>query len=280
LFKAFLTNHPTSELAPRAQWWVASYYFDLGDYVNADLNYQWVFQPKWAGNDLFYEAQMMAGRAVVASKGLGFPKDALDYFARLFNNPSCPMDLKLQAAFASADVLFSVSEPDEKKRRADMDEAIDWLKSIPRLSPTNAIVPAAWARLGDCYKTLGDIPNAIDAYQRVTNGGSSICAQAKIGLGLVDELRAAATNGTEQAALRTQALIHYLDAYGELRSGDKPDLNWSSKAGLEAARLAETMEKYEQAVTIYEQIRDFLPSMRSRMDKRIAKARELAQGKK
>ncbi len=58
LFTNFVARFPTNELAPLAQLWVADYYYDAGDPVEAERNYKLLFQnTNWAPSELTYWAQ-------------------------------------------------------------------------------------------------------------------------------------------------------------------------------------------------------------------------------
>ena len=66
-----------------------------------------------------------------------------------------------------------------------------------------------------------------------------------------------------------------------LRNGEEPDPFWVKKAGLEAARLAESLQQWPLAINLYGKLEEWLPQMRSSLDKKILSAQKsLASGKK
>ena len=100
---------------------------------------------------------------------------------------------------------------------------------------------------------------------------------ARVGMGVVEEKLAEQKTGAEQAALLQSALNHYLDVLyfdKDLKEGEKPDPFWVKKAGLEAARLAESRQEWAQAIKIYERLRALMPALGSTLDKKTAKAAE------
>ena len=81
-FTNIVAQFPTNSLTPLAQWWVADHFFRAGDFENAERNYKPVFQntlwqasPLANRTNLFYPAQLMAGRAAVARLDGPMPGD-------------------------------------------------------------------------------------------------------------------------------------------------------------------------------------------------------------
>jgi hypothetical protein len=148
------------------------------------------------------------------------------------------------------------------------------------------LAASAWGRKADCllqYAKLAkkSLEPALIAYQQVTNfpdADPAIRASAKIGAARVIEIEAEAMTGQEQAEQLNLALNLYLDVlYDErqLRDGGKPNLLfWTQKAGLEAERLAESMQDWRHAIKIYERLKTLLPVLSPSLDKKILNARE------
>ena len=59
-----------------------------------------------------------------------------------------------------------------------------------------------------------------------------------------------------------------------LHEGEKGDPFWTRKAGLEAARLAESQGQWDQAIKVYERLQELMPVLRPRTEKSIARAQE------
>jgi TolA-binding protein len=284
LFTNFIARFATNELAPQAQWWIADYYFNQGQFHDAVTNYLWIYQnTNWRSSELTYQALMMAGRAAMASYG---SKDAFELFTNLAANAACPIDLRIQAGFAAGDALMSRTDTDPTNRPADLQEAISWFSTIPQSYPTNPLAPLALGSMGNCYLQLADADhpkfyeNASNAYSRVL--GSPLArisarSQARVGLGLVAEGLAKLKTGDEQTALLKQALENYLGVFiyeDNLRDGEEPDLFWVREAGNRAGRVAETLQQWEQAITIYQKLEAWLPQLQFTLEKKILNAQK------
>ena len=289
-FTNFMVRFPTNDLARDAQYWIGDYYWGRGDFQNAEINYQLVFKStNWPPLNLTYQAQMMAGRAAIARLDY---KDAITYFTNLAGNAACPLDLRIQATIACGDALSLRTDPGATNRPADLQEAISWFSTIPQTYPTHPLAPVALGRMGDCCLQLGDsdpkfYDKAAGFYQEVINSPQAqfpARSQARIGLGLVAEGMAKLKSGSEQTALLNQALEDYQDVFfyeRMLRNGEEPDPFWVKKAGLEAARLAESLQQWPLAINLYGKLEEWLPQMRSSLDKKILSAQKsLASEKK
>jgi len=53
---------------------------------------------------------------------------------------------------------------------------------------------------------------------------------------------------------------------------DQPDLFWTKKAGLEAGRLAEALQRWSQALSVYQRLTNLLPSVSATLENRIQNA--------
>jgi TolA-binding protein len=278
-FTNFITRYATNALAPQAQWWVADYHFRRGEFVEAEKNYQLIFQT-WSNSPLAFEARMMAGRTAMARQGWA---SAMDYFTNLTGNPSCPDNLKVQAIFAYGDALRR-ADSSETNNPANLEEAIKVFRKVHDLNATNAAAASAWGEIGNCYYQLGaqdpnQYTNATVAFRQVVDAPWADVAarsQAHVGLGLVAEKLAARESGESQTRLLKEALNHHLDVLYEtqLRDGERSVAFWLKRAGLEAARLAESLQEWTQALRIYERLQVLLPPLKPKLDEKIAKARE------
>jgi tetratricopeptide (TPR) repeat protein len=279
-FSRFLTQFPTNPLAPRAQWWRADYFFRNGDYVNAEKDYQLLFRT-WPTNALAYEARMMAGRAAIARQSW---LDAIGYFTNLTSDLNCPVELKVQALFAYGDALRRSQVTDTNNPLVNFEEARRVFAKVHDLNSTNAAAARAWGEIGDCGLQLAvqdprQYSAASNAFQQAVDAPAADVAtrsQALIGLGLVAERLAERQAGSDAKRLLKQAQDYYLDVFYEkhLRAGERSDLFWLKRAGLEAERLAETLQEWPQAVRLSERLSELLPPLKSSLEKKIEKARE------
>ena len=236
LFTNFVAHFANeTNLAPLAQFWIGGYFFDQHDFPSAESNYRQVFQ-KWPSSPMRYEASMMAGRAAIA---LDRPDGAMENFARLYDDLECPPEFVAKALYAAGDTLATTN---------NFTSAITLLQKIPQLYKTNALVPLALGRIGDCYLQLGaGDPNqyvtATNYYRMVLDApraGVTARSQAEFGIGAVLEKLTEKQPEPERKALLKSALEHYRNVVQlDLRPGEKPDRVWAGKAEKRIAKLEE-----------------------------------------
>lgn len=279
LFTSFVARHPRHDCAPLAQWWVADYFFRTGKLREAEENFQLLYQStNWPNPRFPYQARMMAGRTAVRREVW---KDAIDYFTTLTGDTNCPAEIWTDAMFAYGNVLMM---RDSTNKLSDYAWAANVFNSIHTRFPTE---PAAVLALGEkagCLLQWAQTDPQFDAtgneFRRViTNELANATARAiaRVGLATVFENQAKTKPGAEQSAFYRQALNSYLDVFyyaKDLRPGEQPDLFWVQKAGLEAARLTETLQDWDQAIKIYEQLRQLVPALRPSLDRKLARANE------
>jgi TolA-binding protein len=282
-FTNFVAQFPTNELAPLAQWWVADHFFRAGDFVNAERNYKYIFQnTDWQGSpsenrtNLFYPAQMMAGRAAVAR--LDYKGASRDYFTKLEQDTNCPIDLRVQATFAHGDALMRSDSTDTNNPLANFGAATNEFFQIVQLYPTNEQGALAWFYIGDCNMQLTNYDAATNAYAQVFNSSSvniSARSQAQIAFGVTLEKMAALAPATNQAALIGLARDNYYDVFkgNNLRkdNSEEPDSFWQKKAGFEAERLAEYFQEWQTAFDYYKDITNSWPSLQPALENRMEK---------
>jgi tetratricopeptide (TPR) repeat protein len=281
LFTNFVARFPTNELALAAKYWTANYYFNNGDFVKSEKNYEEIFEnPKWAGSKLFYEAMMGAGRAAVARADY---KDAIGYFTNLTTNAKCPTNLVVQALYAYGDSVIGLGSTATDAYKY-YNDAVDIFTYILRNYPGSGIAPRVWGRKGDCYLQLGGqdsqdpepYRSATNAYQTVIDfktADISARSQAEAGIAIALEKMARQKGASDQRGLLESALTHYLSVvYGKnLRDGEQPDVHWLKESGLAAARLAEELGEWQEAVNLYQRLMEDLPPLRPELQKRINK---------
>lgn len=280
LFTNFVARFATNDLAPLAQNWIADFYLQGGDFNSAEANYQLLFQ-KWPASQITWQARLMAGRAASARQGYA---EAVGYFTKLINDKDCPADLVAQAFFEYGDATARTESADTNKPLANFEEAVRIYAKIPQLYPTNDLAPLAWGRAGDCYLQLAGqdakfYDAATNAYQKVLDTPQARVAardKAESGIAAVLEKIAAQKTGAEQTPLLKAALDHHLNvALGtNLRDGETADAFWLKKSSLEAARLAESLGEWQQALNLYERLARLLPQLQDSLAKKTARARE------
>ena len=172
LFTNLVAQFPTNKFARLAQMWVARYYYNIGNYVEAERNYQVLFQStNWPPDELTYQAQLMAGQTAVARQGW---KDATTYFTQLANNTSGNtnppiLDLHYHALFEYALTLIRVADPADTNRLANLEQATITLGRICDDYATNNLAIRAWGYRANCYLQWA---LARQQYDSLTNAGS------------------------------------------------------------------------------------------------------------
>jgi TolA-binding protein len=278
-FTNFVARFPQHEWTPLAQWWVADYLFRTGRNPEAEYNFQLLFlSTNWPQSELSYQARMMAGRAAIAR---GSWKDAIDYFTNLTSDIKCPPEVWLQAMFAYGDGLMSRASTNKV---ADYEEAATVFTRISDSYPTNKMAVLATGQRANCLlqwaQSTGNYGPATNEFQKVLASplaDPSARAIARVGLAIILEKQAEPKGPIERLPLIKAALNEYLNVLyfdKDLREGEKPNLFWVRKAGLEAARLSESLQDWAQAIKLYERLRDLLPAIAPTLEKRSAKAKE------
>jgi hypothetical protein len=258
---------------------VADHFFRATDFENAERNYKLIFQnTNWLGSplanrtNLFYPAQMMAGRAAVAR--LDYNGAIRDYFLKLEQDTNCPIDLRVQATFAHGDALMRSDSTDTNNPLANFGLATNEFFQIVQLYPTNELGLLALFYIGDCNVQLTNYDVATNAYALVFNSpfaSHSARSQAQIGFGIALEKQAALVSGAGQNALLDEALDNYLAVFNglNLRDDEQPDPLWLKKAGLQAAPLVGILNNPAAEKKFYLNLKKWLPQLADSIDKKI-----------
>jgi outer membrane protein assembly factor BamD (BamD/ComL family) len=280
-FANFVTQFPTNELTPLAQMWVGNYYFHTGMFLEAEKSYRWLLQTNWPASALRYQAQMMAGRAAFGWQGWD---NARVYFADLYNDTNCAVNLRIQALMALGGCYMS---QDSTNKAADYQQAIEIFKRVCDKYPTNQLAALAWGERANALlqwakssQQYEDVTNAFQQVILATNADIAARSQAKVGLALVLEKQADQAAGTNRTALLNLALANCLGVFvgTDLRDDEEPALFWRKKAGVEAGRLAEKLQRWDQARKVYEQLKALVPALGATLDTSIRRCDEHRPG--
>jgi TolA-binding protein len=266
-------------LAPMAQSWVGEHYLRTGQYREAIGSFQKILEnTNWpATNHITYLARLRAGESAFAAQ---LWPDANGHFTALVNDDNCPPEIAAQAWFAYGDTYLSQDLP-----RTPAIEKYKEAKNIFTQAAryTNSpLAAAAWGKIGECYLQMASYDSkqyaeATNAFLRVMTNASAnvtIRSQAEWGLAKALELYGPTVGAT--AAFQKAAFDHYYNILiGEnLREGESPDFIWLEKAGLEAARIAESQKQWNVAIGIFQRMQMILKPARPRLDERIRRAQE------
>lgn len=283
LFTNFIAQYSSHPLALRAQNWVGDYYYNAENFLEAERNYQLLFQnTNGPAGELKFQARFKAGRAALRRQSYD---NAIDYFTNLINDAQCPPGLVAETFFIYGDTIIArPAAATAANPLLKFEEAIVVFSRIPQLFPNDPNAPRALGRVGDCQFQLGSqdprrYTNALEQYEKVaaaTNADVATRSQAEVGQGNVLKAQALLAGVTEAAALWQGALGHYLNVvYGtNLRDGEKPDPFWLKEAAHAAAKIAESQKKWERAIDLYTRLQQMLPTLRTGLEKKIAFCRE------
>jgi TolA-binding protein len=280
LLTNFVVRFPKDPLASQAKYLIADSFMNAGDFKSAEEHFQQLYQ-SWPEAELAHQARLMAGRAAVARQGYGEARR--DYFVWLINNaPPVRPSLAAQAYFAVGDTYIAEPATDQTNLLAKYALAINAFEGLIKTYTNSPLVPLAKGKIASCYLAVQDTARYEDAavlYREImvaTNVELQARSEAEVGLGLVLEKQAEKKSGAERKALLDDALQHCLNVfYGLNRRGNEPPDNfWVSKAGLEAARLAESdaLQMWSQAAKLYARLIDTFPPLRGLLEKRLENA--------
>jgi tetratricopeptide (TPR) repeat protein len=186
--------------------------------------------------------------------------------------------------FAYGDALMRLKSADTNDSRANYAEALKVFGSIERRYPSNEFAARAQGMIGQCYlqfavQDVAAYTNAWKSFQTVMDSPWADVAsrsQAEVGLATVLEKLAFTQTGEPRTNLLQQAMDHYLNVFYEkgLRKGEQSDPFWIKKSGLEAGRLAESLQLWPQALKIYQRLQAMIPALKPLLENKILKTQE------
>jgi TolA-binding protein len=287
IYTNFLARFPDNPAAPQAQMWVADHLFRTGNFAAAEGSYQLVFQrTNWPVSRLTFESRLMAGRAAFARQGY---KDAKPYFRWLIangppavTNSPIPSELVARAYFALGDAFLFDPESDDKLTDA-MNAFVYVIEKFPDLRESIL----AQGKLANCHLQRAELDpsQAAAAYAEAARLYLAILqtpaadiatrSQAEVGLALVRQKQAARAPGPEKDQLRKESLDRLLSVFhgGNLRPGETASPFWLNRAGIEAARLAESLGLRDQSAAVYESLANTFPASAPAFRQRAAQLR-------
>ncbi len=283
LMTNFVVRFPSNNLASLAQNWIADFFWNRDDFRNAEKNYQELYQKFDPAPELAYQARLMAGRA--AYDRLDYT-EAAKYFGELIGlldkDTNAAVALKAETWFALGDTLSQdfLSNTNEAVLR----DAITAFSRIPKDFSTNALVPLAWGRIGDCYfqfagrdaaQAEGRYKNAAESFSNVVGSVDADVAarsHAEVCLGNVCGKLAEIKLGSEKNRLIDRALEHYMNVVTRKNLGDDEafDAQWTYEAGIAAAKIRESSGDWDSALEIYSLLKERLPTLQIVLKKKIA----------
>ncbi|MGE3310130.1 MAG: tetratricopeptide repeat protein [Limisphaerales bacterium] len=287
VYTNFLARFPDDPDAPQAQMWVADHLYGIGNFAAAEGSYQLVFQrTNWPVSRLTFESRLMAGRAAFARQGY---KDAKPYFRWLIangppavTNSAIPPELVARAYFALGDAFLLDPESDDK-----LTDAMNAFVYVIEKFPDSRESVLAQGKLANCHLQRAELDpsQATAAYAeaarlyleilKTTSADIATRSQAEVGLALVREKQAPKTPAAKLDPLHKEALDRLLNVFqgGNLRPGENASPFWLNRAGVEAARLAESLGLREQSAAVYETLARTFPTSAAAFQLRASQLR-------
>jgi tetratricopeptide (TPR) repeat protein len=284
----FVSQFPGDINRALAQNWIGNYHMNHGNYADADLAYQELFNPKQFPNPpayLAWQARMMAGRAAFNHEDLA---GASNDFYSVASDTNAPAAFLAQARFQLGCTVFQqfqhTAANETLIRTGLIRTAVKALSDVTtNSSPTNSLAALAFGQLGNCYLALADlyktnasdytdaIAHAVQNYQSLLNDTNdspvdvTARSQAEFGLGLV----------AERLHQPQEALRHYCNI---LYAPDprNADPAWVKDAGVKAATLYEEQTNWPGAQQVYLRVMEVVPSLRIEMQKNIERVNKAA----
>ena len=275
-FTNFVTRFPTNKTAdfgaPLAAWalnWVAGFYYDQNDFVNAEIYYQDLFQKYPDAGEVAYQARFWAGKSALRRQGTA---DAQDYFKKLVSLANAPPALVERGYIALSETFFQQFQSGQTNEDY-LGQAVAAVSKSTNGAPTNAIAVEALGRLADYYLAWADQNPGTNSYAiakqlyetivRFPAGSTGVSAaarsQAEIGLGLIAERQHRPPN---------EALDHYLKVLDFDPASFDP--YWVEQAGQSAARVCEDEQHWKEAVKVYDRVLAAVPALRPVLEKKRA----------
>ena len=269
LLLEFLEEFSGHSLAQLAQNRVADYYWEQGDIVAAEQNYQHVFQSEvWPRNRVSYQARIMASRCAFLRQAYSAARDYLEALLQQFKeSETVAADLRGEAWFSMGDVLMTLAGA-SKDERAAIEGAIGAFGETPEES--GLWRARALGRIGDCYLQLSSaesdfLAEAFTSYEKArAHEGATLDVRslATIAMGGIHERK-----GDLPAA--TQCYLEVL--YGSaLRPGETAISYYVQQAGIAAIRLLERKRDWRGAANIYRRLLSDYPFLADRLGPRLA----------
>ncbi|MCC6233831.1 MAG: tetratricopeptide repeat protein [Verrucomicrobiales bacterium] len=287
LFTNYLARFPNDPSAQQAQMWVGDHLLQKGEFEAAEAGYQLVYQrTNWPVSRLTHEARLLAGRAAFQRQGY---RDAKQYFRWLIEhgppavtNSTIPPELVAQAYFAYGDCFLEEPESDDR-----LTDSMAAFARIIDQFPQSREALLAQGKLAACHLQRAELDpasaaasyaTAAELYARVLASSQADVqarSQAELGLGLVTEKQAARAAEPERGPLQQRALSQYLNVFHgrNLHPGETASPFWVRRAGLEAARLAESLGLRDQAASLFDSLGALFPASTNAFRQRAAHLR-------
>lgn len=244
--REFLQRFPESRWVPDAMFWLAGYAYNQGQYAEAERQFL-ALGDRFPSDPRADAALLQAGRAAQKS---GEYRRAIDLLTRLVRQYPASSRLA-EARFAQAECLAEVGE---------YGAAIALLDALLTSHSASEWVGAAWLRKGDCQFTLGAedpkwYEDSLLSYRHATmipEASPDLVLQAEYKIGRSLEKLGRTVEAFDQYYVRV--VLRYLE-YRQQGTWLPDDAQvWFTRAGFNAADLAEASGDWRRAVSLLERV--------------------------
>ena len=242
IYRTFISTYPDSPWTPQVTFKLGEHAYNRGDYPQAQTVFLDI-AARFPQHALAGEALFWAGNALLQQDSF---LEAFTLYSRLAKEtPSS--DLLLKTRFAQGEALSELGE---------FPRAILAYEEVIKAAPDDPLADRARGRLGDCLFTLGSLeatryPEALKAYQTLYKRPSApfdLKLQALYKLARCED----------KMERPEKAFAHYMETVYEAGNHDgalSPEaVLWFTRAALEAAARQEQLNRWNEAVHIYERI--------------------------
>jgi len=277
-FAQLSTNAPATSPVFMARMWLADRaYNSRTNLLASEKLFKEIRGATNCPSALSHRAGMMAGRAAMRRQGYD---EARAMFTGLIDDGQVQTNspaIFVEASFALADLTLLELGSEVENQIAKLTDSTNQFDRLIKMYPTNAIAARAWGRIGDCCLMVsGDRPDyhahAKAAYEKSLSITGpvpvSVRSQAHVGLAQTLERQAPAGAGREEGL--KEAVDHLLAVYSgrHLKEGEKLDRYWRRQSGLMVLRLLTQLNRFDQALTICEELKKDFPGMRDGLEVR------------
>lgn len=295
LFTNFLARFPVHEFAPRAQNWIADYYFERGEYVPAEQSYQRLYSnTNWTELELMYRARYWAARASFLRQGFKQSREQLLDLINLMNdrnNPAtnAPRNLLEEAWFLLGDTLST--EADLGHSSEGFQEAIN---AFTRVQGKSYLAPRALGRIAGCYLAMatggvgvggtnrfGDAAKYFREAMSAPSADLATRSLAEFGLGQALQEFSKVVEKREGERLLRDALGHYLQVFYEKNrlEGEAPYPYAVAQSGIAAVNAAEALGRTSEAASLARRLIATFPVLRPRYEERLKSLEQQVVGR-
>jgi len=226
-FETILKKYQDPELIAGVKMWFGEYFYNKGGFDVARKHFNWVIS-KYPDSDFVDDAFYWLAWTLYEE---GKPKQAIREFKTLYKNyPNS--EWSQEAMFRTGDILFE---------QGKINEALNEFNLVTAKYDGTSFARTADRKIGHIFMDKGDFLKAIECFKRaLTATDTDFNAQIQY-----DIAKAYALKGDSESAVIEYLKVSYMYPQSTF---------WSARAELKCAALLERMQRWEQAIKVYERL--------------------------